>query len=119
MIKCEKDLAKYLTEGVLNENYVLDHIPPLMNCLRRCNVTLRWLLLHRRTKDKKIYDIVVNQGVPTERIVTLLLNTAQLEYKLKTVLNGIMDTKEQRWNECRASVAERLNELSNYFIKAL
>jgi WASH complex subunit strumpellin len=115
LIKCEKDLAKYLTEGVLNENYVLDHIPPLMNCLRRCNVTLRWLLLHRRTKDKKIYDIVVNQGVPTERIVTLLLNTAQLEYKLKTVLNGIMDTKEQRWNECRASVAERLNELSNYF----
>jgi len=63
LTKCEKNLSKYLTEGVLTENYVLDHIPPLMNCLRRCNVTLRWLLLHRRTKNKKIYDIVVTQGI--------------------------------------------------------
>ena len=41
LIKCEKELTKYLTEGVLTEEYVLDHIPPLMNCLRRCNVILR------------------------------------------------------------------------------
>lgn len=44
LIKCEKELTKYLTEGVLTEDYVLDHIPPLMNCLRRCNVTLRSVL---------------------------------------------------------------------------
>jgi WASH complex subunit strumpellin len=113
--RCEKNLTKYLTEGVLTENYVLDHIPPLMNCLRRCNVTLRWLLLHRRTKDKRVYDIIIINGISTERIVTLLLNTAQLEYKLKTVLNGILNTKEQRWNECRSSVVERLTELSKYF----
>ena len=115
LLKCEKDLTKYLTEGVLIEIYVLDHIPPLMNCLRRCNVTLRWLLLHRRTKEKKVYEIVVTNGVPTERIVTLLLNTAQLEYKLKQILGGIMDTKESRWDECKLQVSERLTELSKYF----
>ena len=36
----------YLKEGALTEEYVLDHIPKLMNCLRDCNVTLRWLMLH-------------------------------------------------------------------------
>ena len=86
-----------------------------MNCLRRCNVTLRWLLLHRRTRDKKIYDIVVANGVQTERIVTLLLNTAQLEYKFKETLNEILETKEERWGECRKQVVERLTELSKYF----
>ena len=45
-LKCERS-SKYL--AVLTEVYVLDHINPLMNCLRRCNVTLRWLL-HRRTR---------------------------------------------------------------------
>ena len=74
-----------------------------------------WLLLHRRTKDKKIVDIIVTNGIPTERIVTLLLNTAQLEYKLKSTLNGIMETKEARWGECRTQVVERLTELSKYF----
>lgn len=58
---------------------------------------------------------MVTNGVPTERIVTLLLNTAQLEYKLKQILGGIMDTKESRWDECKLQVSERLTELSKYF----
>ena len=57
----------------------------------------------------------MTNGIPTERIVTLLLNTAQLEYKLKSTLNGIMETKEARWGECRTQVVERLTELSKYF----
>ena len=39
-------VMNYLKEGALTEEYVLDHIPKLMNCLRDCNVTLRWLMLH-------------------------------------------------------------------------
>ena len=39
-------VVNYLKEGALTEEYVLDHIPKLMNCLRDCNVTLRWLMLH-------------------------------------------------------------------------
>ena len=57
----------------------------------------------------------MTNGIPTERIVTLLLNTAQLEYKLKSTLNGIMETKEARWGECRTQVVDRLTELSKYF----
>lgn len=36
----------YLKEGFLVEEYALDHIPKLMNCIRDCNVTLRWLMMH-------------------------------------------------------------------------
>jgi len=36
----------YLKEGVLVEEFVLDSIPKLMNLLRECNVTYRWLMLH-------------------------------------------------------------------------
>ena len=36
----------YLTEGTLTEEYILDNISRLMSCLRECNVTLRWIILH-------------------------------------------------------------------------
>jgi WASH complex subunit strumpellin len=39
-------LEKYLKEGVLSEEFVLDNIPKMMNVLRDSNVTLRWLMLH-------------------------------------------------------------------------
>jgi len=39
-------VEEYLTEGTLVEEYVLDNISKLMNDLRTCNVTLRWVMLH-------------------------------------------------------------------------
>lgn len=39
-------VLKFLKEGFLTEEYVLDNIPKLMSCIRDCNVTLRWVLLH-------------------------------------------------------------------------
>ena len=39
-------VQQFLKEGVLREDYVLDSIPKLMNVIRECNVTLRWMMLH-------------------------------------------------------------------------
>ncbi len=39
-------VQQFLKEGVLREDYVLDNIPKLMNVIRECNVTLRWMMLH-------------------------------------------------------------------------
>ncbi len=36
----------YLTEGTLVEDYVLDSVSKLMGCIRDCNSTLRWVMLH-------------------------------------------------------------------------
>lgn len=46
MQKLMTPLDKYLKEGVLTEEFVLDNIPKMMNVLRDSNVALRWLMLH-------------------------------------------------------------------------
>ena len=53
-------MVNYLKEGALTEEYVLDHIPKLMNCLRDCNVTLRWLMLHNCESKFLIYINISN-----------------------------------------------------------
>lgn len=42
-----KMLDQYLTEGVLGEEYILDHIQKLLTGLREANVTIRWLMLRK------------------------------------------------------------------------
>lgn len=39
-------VQQFLKEGYLREELVLDTIPRLLNCLRDCNVAIRWLMLH-------------------------------------------------------------------------
>jgi|EP00945_MAST-04E_sp_MAST-4E-sp1_P006604 WASH complex subunit strumpellin len=126
-IGVEAELDQFLMEGVLIETYVLDHINPLLNTLRKANVSLRWLLLHRRvdapytsvfrsdSKRKKWNDIIVSKGIPVEKIISILFKTAQLEFKLKSMLNVILDSKEQRWLAAREQVAARMDELAQYF----
>jgi WASH complex subunit strumpellin len=123
----EKDLDRYLMEGVLLETFVLDNINPLMNALRRSNVALRWLLLHRRVDHpytsyvyvdstrRKWTDIIKTKGVSIERVISILFKTAQLEFKLKTMLNSILESKEKRWMDAREQVSGRMEELAQYF----
>ena len=64
---CDRAL-KLLQEGVLVEDYVLDHIPKLMTFLRECNCTLRWMMLHTATppthkKCKQLHDSVMSHNV--------------------------------------------------------
>ena len=44
--RLDKKVLSELKEGTLTEDYLLDHIPRLMNLIRDCNVTIRWLMLH-------------------------------------------------------------------------
>ena len=46
LTKLHPVLDKYLQEGVLVEEFILDTIPKLLNVMRDSNVTLRWLMLH-------------------------------------------------------------------------
>eukprot|EP00941_MAST-03F_sp_MAST-3F-sp1_P002473 g2473.t1 len=112
LYSCEKMLSKYLTQGVLEDEYVLDHINPLLHCLRKCNVTVRWLMLHYRESDKKLHDLVVDQNIPSARIMRVLLHTAQLEFQLKKIFTGLLDGKETRWENCRKQSMEMMEELS-------
>ncbi|EMP39475.1 WASH complex subunit strumpellin, partial [Chelonia mydas] len=85
---------QFLKEGCLREELVLDNIPKLLNCLRDCNVAIRWLMLHtadsacdpnnkrlRQIKDQILTDSKYNAKI----LFQLLLDTAQFEFILKEV----------------------------------
>jgi WASH complex subunit strumpellin len=57
-----EEVEQYLKEGVLSEENVLDNILKLLDCLRQCNVTLRWLILHRTSENKKIKGKEINKN---------------------------------------------------------
>lgn len=119
--KLIKEVTTYLTEGVLLEEYVLDHIPKLMNCMRDCNVTLRWLMLHTNeaasegsTRSKKLRELVVANFNPRELFV-LLLNTGQYEFVLKKLFTDLLAKKQDKWEACRKEASERMTELADVF----
>uniref|UniRef100_A0A915HGY6 WASH complex subunit strumpellin n=1 Tax=Romanomermis culicivorax TaxID=13658 RepID=A0A915HGY6_ROMCU len=65
LIDLNKGLSKYITEGVITKEFVLDNTNKLINSIRRCNVALRWLMLHsaplRQDKLKTIFGNLRDQ----------------------------------------------------------
>ncbi|KAK3754472.1 hypothetical protein QZH41_018991, partial [Actinostola sp. cb2023] len=115
------EVLNYLREGFLVEEYVLDHIPKLMNCLRDCNVTLRWLILHicdefdNNKRCRAIRDIVTSSGYSPRGVFELLLNTAQFELKLKNMFKLMLSQKQGNWEKNKKEGIERMDELSEVF----
>lgn len=107
-----EELNEYLTEGQLTEDYVLDHIAPIFNCLRQCNVTLRWLILHKTCEFKKFHEIT---NVDSEMVLMLLLNTAQFEYVIKNMFQDILARKEEKWKQAKETAQTRIKDLAEYF----
>jgi WASH complex subunit strumpellin len=111
------ELRAVLTEGVLSDEYVLDSGNKLMVLLRECNVTVRWLMLHCSASthtNKKNAELMV-AGFDADLVLQLLLNTAQLEFELKQLYQGLLDKKQQRWDALRSEGSERMSEMSRYF----
>jgi hypothetical protein len=44
---CMGTLNKYLTSGLLTDQYVLDNTADLVNCARDTNDAVKWRMLHR------------------------------------------------------------------------
>uniref|UniRef100_A0A7S3YNZ3 WASH complex subunit strumpellin n=1 Tax=Lotharella globosa TaxID=91324 RepID=A0A7S3YNZ3_9EUKA len=112
--KLNAGLLKYLTKGVLTEAFVMNHIRVLVHHARECNVTLRWFLLQRTTMHRK-YRELVRKAISVNQLLDLMTNTAQFELSLKNVLQQLLNTKEERWEHCKAEAKGRLDDLSEYF----
>ncbi|ETW08085.1 hypothetical protein, variant [Aphanomyces invadans] len=115
-------LTHFLTEGVLTEQYVLENIDKLLDCIRTANVTIRWTILHSRMQEtipmmnhSKEQRMVFDKGTDPDKLVTLLLQTSQLEWKLKQLFELLLASKEERWQHCMNETCDRLTELSEYF----
>jgi WASH complex subunit strumpellin len=114
MGKCLEELKIFLKEGVLQQDYLLDNMTSLMNCVRTCNISLRWRLLHRRCKNE-LFRRIVEESVNAQAVVALLLNVSQLEYLLKGMLQQLLSDKDLAWTDGKAAAADRMSELSEYF----
>lgn len=117
------ELRSFLSEGVLSQEFVLSSMTNLLACLRDSNVTLRWLLLHHNSTNKKLRDLVVswgglnNDGVmaSNEALLSLILETATLEFELKQVYGDLLEGKEAQWAQCKNHAADCMQELSDFF----
>jgi len=117
-----KQLTGVLVEGVLSEAYVIENHATLSTLVRVANISLRWVLLHRRGARKAWRDLVMvgspkdGGGFSEERpILDFLFKTSQLEHKLKAHLRHILACKAPKWVEDRSFVVGVLKELSEYF----
>jgi hypothetical protein len=74
-----KKLKSYIIDGQLQEEFVLDRVKDLLVCLREANVCMRWIMLHRHCKNKKIKELI-ETNYKKEDLVNLLLILAKFEY---------------------------------------
>ena len=114
LLELNQKLKKFLNEGLMNEDYVLDNIGNLLIIMRESNVVLRWIILQRTTTNKK-YKEIINQDLKNNDIINLLLSVGHFEYLLKNMFQKLITNKENMWNTDKENCIFRLKELSEYF----
>lgn len=110
----KKELKKYLTEGVLTEDFVMDSLNRVLTSLRNCNVLLRWTMLHRNCSNKKYRESIINL-MGRDDILSFLMQNAQFEFKIKSMIQSMLKLKKERWNNYKKECYGRMVELSEYF----
>ncbi|XP_069477717.1 WASH complex subunit 5 isoform X2 [Ambystoma mexicanum] len=124
MERMHPQVQQFLKEGFLREEFVLDNVPRLLNCLRDCNVSIRWLMLHtadtaydpnnkrlRQVKDQILMDSKSNPKI----LFQILLDTAQFEFVLKEMFKQMLSEKQTKWENYKRECSERMTELADVF----
>lgn len=116
-----KDVNQF-SEQVLTKN-----ITNMLNLLRRCNVTLRWFMLHTAStcilnfiavskECKQVQARVLKEtDFKDVELFDMLLSVSQLEVRVCDIIRQLLAEKEDRWNMFRNDTAERIDELSAAF----
>lgn len=113
-----------LKEGTLTDDFVLDNINKILNLLLNSNLVLRWLLLHNtdvifydhNKKSKQLKDTVLKEtNYDPLKMLELMISTAELELKVREILNKLLDNRVESWNANKALAIEAINSLSELF----
>jgi len=70
-----------------------------------------WFLDTRASRSKQMREIL-GKGIDQEKVLLLLINTAQFEFVLKNAFQNFLDKKQEKWEECRKESGERIQEMS-------
>lgn len=110
-----------LKEGILTPMFAMKNLTKLIKLIRECNTCLRWWILHTSkiasTKKSKQFDeqILSEVGFDIMELYELILNTSQLELRIKETLRELIDKKDEKWSDCKKEIDERLSELISCF----
>uniref|UniRef100_A0A182PF45 Strumpellin n=1 Tax=Anopheles epiroticus TaxID=199890 RepID=A0A182PF45_9DIPT len=119
-----------LREGNLSEQNLLDHMPKVMALVRDCNITVRWVMLHTSgasTLDsaapiaaskrcRQIRDLIEQElEFRSVMFFELLLNTSQLELKVREMLKRLLEERDDRWADYRREATDRMQDLADAF----
>ncbi|XP_068228667.1 WASH complex subunit 5 [Palaemon carinicauda] len=126
VVNLVKRTDQLLGEGSMSESRVLDHSSRILNLLRECNVTLRWVILHSASlgkaggegnkKCKTIREQAVNDmQYSSMSVFHLLLNTAILENDLNKIYKTLVEEKTSRWESYRKEANDHVLELAEVF----
>lgn len=128
LIKCVQQVGDILRDcDQLSARFVTANMAKMMALLRRCNVTLRWFVLHlqqqtqqsgarvSREADKVSRLVCSETGVDKVRVFELLQCVSQLEVRVRDVVRMLIDGKDEKWSELRAGASRRLDELVSVF----
>ncbi|KAI3918662.1 hypothetical protein MKX01_041982 [Papaver californicum] len=112
------ELCSVQLSGVKSSDTLLSDSQLLFSLLRNCNVSLRWLLLHRSSTDKKIKEIIVSAGtahqIEEDALLSFLLKTSQLEFELKQLYTELIVSRRTLWEENKGCASESIRQLSEY-----
>ncbi|KAJ1194016.1 hypothetical protein NDU88_003311 [Pleurodeles waltl] len=124
MERMHPQVQQFLKEGFLREEFVLDNIPRLLNCLRDCNVAIRWLMLHtadtaydpNNKRLRQVKDQILMDSKSSPKILfKILLDTAQFEFVLKEMFKQMLSEKQTKWENYKRECSERMTELADVF----
>jgi len=107
-------LIQYVSDGVIGTEFVLNNAHKVINSLRRCNVALKWLVLHtanvksgmklvkiylpywsaidldfeQQRKCQQFRDLILQDSrINISAVFQMLVNTAQFEFVVKEVFH--------------------------------
>ena len=66
----------------------------------------------RQFRDLVLTEIGYEQG---DFVFSLLLNTSQFEFRLRTILKKLLENRETKWNTAKVETRIRLQELSEIY----
>ena len=90
MVKnCFDRLKSYVVDGQLLEEYVLDNVKALLECLRDSNVTIRWLMLHNNCRSAAYRD-TIQKSYDKAFLINFILQLAKFENQFETMIRKLV-----------------------------
>lgn len=115
-----------LKEDKIDEDLLMKDITKIINLIRECNVAIRWIMLHTSVpiivetsaskKCKTIRDqVITDLNYKSLEFFELLLNTSQLELRIRELLKLLITEKDVRWNKYKTESNDRIKDIVDAF----